>query len=552
MPAKALHIIQQQVFELSAASSKNNFVWEERAAAYLHKIINPVIEACFSNLVRDDQHLVIDKLEIDLGSFSLERFEKEAAALLQEKLGSVLRSYCSASNNKENSYDQDDQPFNASKKIISRRDQEEQARFPKLLKSDQALQLALLHFLLKGRFPWWYTTETSNPTDIESLIETSSYERSGLLDEHFKLLPKQLSEKEIQELREALRSSAAARMRLANHFSAEWLAAFLQSLELAGEKALQQWTSLFDSIKSLHKITPPFHQYFWMAWTEAAFHGMHTINITLLIERVAGGYNNEAIELAKRIHEACYEKRHEAVFAGYLESIRKYFEEGSNYDAFRKKIRDEIVAGENSFTSKGIEDDPEDAIDKALDEILNSSPEQKKDKKDFGDDNALFIEAAGLVILHPFLEELFKETGLWDGEKWCDEESVYRSVQLLSWLVYGEAGLPENRLLLFKILTGLDVEEPLPATTPLTQQEINACNELLDAIVRHWKALRNTSIDGLQQGFLQREGKLSKTEKGYQLAVERKAQDVLLSHLPWGYSMIRLPWMEQIMNVTWI
>jgi hypothetical protein len=47
-------------------------------------------------------------------------------------------------------------------------------------------------------------------------------------------------------------------------------------------------------------------------------------------------------------------------------------------------------------------------------------------------------------------------------------------------------------------------------------------------------------------------GKLVLSEKGYVLHVERLAQDVLLAKLPWGFSTIKLPWMDRMMHVTWI
>lgn len=551
MSARTSHIIQRQVFEITASTSKNGFEWEARASAYLHQVINPVIEACFRNAVGGHEHLVIDKIEIDLGSFSPQTFQQEAAERLSEKLSSVLRSYVESSSRKDDS--------DGAGNMYHKMKQSSGTENPRLLSHVQSLQLALLHFLSKGRFPWWYNAGSAAQAGIviENEITGNTVEadgnepgKPGWLDEQFKALPLELSG-QASQFKEALRTSAAVRIRLVNHFSPQWLTAFLQSLGLEGEKAMEQWKILFAAVSKLTRIHDLFHQYFWLAWIEAAFHGMHGINISLLIERTAGGYNEATLSMAKRIHEVCYEHKHETIFAGYVESIRKYLHEGDHYDAFRKSMPDELTTAERELYAYEI-DETANIIDKTLDDILQPLRPDKKEKRSSEDDDALFVEAAGIVILHPFLAELFKETGLWNDEKWCNDESAYRAVQMLSWLAFGEAGLPEHRLLLFKVFTGLDAEEPLPAIAPLTQQEINACTELLQAIIKHWKALRSTGIDGLQQAFLQREGKLTQTEKNYQLIVERKAQDVLLSHLPWGYSMVRLPWMPQIINVTWI
>ena len=77
------------------------------------------------------------------------------------------------------------------------------------------------------------------------------------------------------------------------------------------------------------------------------------------------------------------------------------------------------------------------------------------------------------------------------------------------------------------------------------------CEKLLRAAIGHWKALKTTSPAGLREGFLQREGKL--ILQGYQdrLLVEYKLHDVLLSWLPWGIGIIKLPWLPRELYVDW-
>lgn len=77
------------------------------------------------------------------------------------------------------------------------------------------------------------------------------------------------------------------------------------------------------------------------------------------------------------------------------------------------------------------------------------------------------------------------------------------------------------------------------------------CEELLQAAIGHWSVLKNTSVDGLRETFLQRNGKISRVEKGWKLQVERKTVDVLLAKLPWGLGIIKLPWMNDMMFVEW-
>jgi hypothetical protein len=64
--------------------------------------------------------------------------------------------------------------------------------------------------------------------------------------------------------------------------------------------------------------------------------------------------------------------------------------------------------------------------------------------------------------------------------------------------------------------------------------------------------LGSTTVDGLRQTFLQRRGRLETRDGGGRwLVVEAGSFDMLIDHLPWGYTMQKLPWMEEVLNVEW-
>ena len=81
--------------------------------------------------------------------------------------------------------------------------------------------------------------------------------------------------------------------------------------------------------------------------------------------------------------------------------------------------------------------------------------------------------------------------------------------------------------------------------------------ELLQAVIAHWKAVGHTSVAGLRESFLQREGRLTrdKTPAGdpprWRLRVQTRGFDVLLDRLPWSFQTIRLPWMQGALHVEW-
>jgi hypothetical protein len=73
---------------------------------------------------------------------------------------------------------------------------------------------------------------------------------------------------------------------------------------------------------------------------------------------------------------------------------------------------------------------------------------------------------------------------------------------------------------------------------------------LLTAVTQQWSALRETSIDGLRESFLKRDGKLEEEDSFY-LKIEQKPFDLLLDQIPWNISKIKLSWMPKILNVEW-
>jgi hypothetical protein len=161
------------------------------------------------------------------------------------------------------------------------------------------------------------------------------------------------------------------------------------------------------------------------------------------------------------------------------------------------------------------------------------------------------VPSAGLVLIHPFLPELFRRTGI----TWSDglvAPQLPTAAALLQWLATGGDNPAEFELSFIKVLLGLDPETPLVAGGGLVPEPCCAAgNDLLASVIAHWSALRSTSIAGLRASFLRRAGLLRRVEDGWRLQVMREGFDVLLNHLPWGIGVIRLPWMPHPLFVEW-
>ncbi len=156
---------------------------------------------------------------------------------------------------------------------------------------------------------------------------------------------------------------------------------------------------------------------------------------------------------------------------------------------------------------------------------------------------------AGLVLLHPFIPQLFGACGVLAKDELREPE---RAAALLHWLATGREEVHEFELGFVKLLLGLRPETPLQAGEGLLgAREREEGAALLGAVIGHWKALRGTSVDGLRVSFLQRRGALRDEEMGWRLQLEPEAFDVLLGHLPWGFATVKLPWMTRPLYTDW-
>jgi hypothetical protein len=163
----------------------------------------------------------------------------------------------------------------------------------------------------------------------------------------------------------------------------------------------------------------------------------------------------------------------------------------------------------------------------------------------------IYINNAGLILLHPFLEALFDHLGLTTENKWMNSLTQQKAVLVSEFLVTGNTEFEEFNLVLNKILCGIDPDEIVVIEMRSENEITTECEVLLNEVITHWKALKNTSVEGLRETFLQRNGKLSKVDDGWLLQVEQKGVDILISSLPWGFGIVKLPWMNEMLFVEW-
>lgn len=163
----------------------------------------------------------------------------------------------------------------------------------------------------------------------------------------------------------------------------------------------------------------------------------------------------------------------------------------------------------------------------------------------------IYIENAGLVLLAPYLPRYFDSLNLIAERKFKDGESAERGVHLLQYVLNESADSPEFQLVLNKILCGVKTGKPIVRSIEVSEQEKSLSDQMLLGVIGNWPALKNTSIAGLRESFLQREAQLQLQDDSWKLIVQSKAFDMLLDQLPWGYTTIKLPWMDRAIYVDW-
>jgi Contractile injection system tape measure protein len=169
----------------------------------------------------------------------------------------------------------------------------------------------------------------------------------------------------------------------------------------------------------------------------------------------------------------------------------------------------------------------------------------------------IYISNAGLALTGPFLPHLFQTLSLLEqdekgGTRLRDRAAISRAVHLLQYMVDGRTNAPEPLLVLNKILCGVSPSTPIEPAIEITDQEREVCERLLKSMIANWKTISNTSIAGLQETFLRRDGKLErKPDEGWKLKVQRKTVDVLVDQIPWSISIIFHRWMPQALYVDW-
>jgi Contractile injection system tape measure protein len=481
------HIIQQQHLRVVLHGTESDgMALQGRLAELCQHWLAPVIERVLDRYAPTDGHLYIDRLELDLGQLRLDQLEQNLAEQVQEMLEKSIQ-----------------ETVRESVAAFSNKKEKEKAQFKSHL---QTLAEVLGYFLETGRLPWSYQLPVGKTLESVLLEEWQSKKTNDFLA----FIPHFFTE---------ILSQENARKRLlgqfSNHFSTIFLSSFYPQISIKIQAIKNQLNQAGISSEMLQLLEKPMREIaFEMAAEEIDF--QENIFIKKILEKTQNQTDTSKKSLFEKLTKT---------ISKLWPEIKNDLPENPEIDATEIQL----------FEKKNLK--------------LNREKNLKNSIKKFEDGEGIYIENAGLVLLHPFLPRFFDGLGMTFENRMHQRE---KALCLLQHFCTGQSGFPEYELVLPKILCGLALDFPVETSIILSEAEKEETEAVLKATIRYWEALRNTTPDGLRGTFLCRPGKLSLKKDGdWLLQVEPKSYDILLDHLPWSISMIKLPWMTQMLWTEW-
>jgi hypothetical protein len=485
------HVVNSLQFQITCPDEEMAFNLRHNFGQTVQQDIAQIIDEVCSETVGEDESIKIDRIELDMGSFSRHGFGTNFKAVFTQKLRNELAKKLS--------------DINPVVRQASRRLSDTET---------------LLYFLSNGTLPWFADEASVN---IDEIFKEAAANQPGVLSSFFQ--QKRSAEKiwqriswQLDDASKALAVSLSPQLNAARETIINWINQIAEKINSAGQQAS-------DLAGSGSQISAQAENDLVSAGLQRA---LLNINNAVLKNAVAIFTSNASDAVLKKL---------------FTTHIATFF---SGNEALENKLLLEFSI------LTGSEQAPAEVKTAQIQAPADNPLQQKMPGYSIEDAAEKYsVKHAGLVLLAPFLKPFFTELNLLEGNDWKTQESAFKAVHLLKFLADGRTSAPEYTLVFEKILCGLPVEMPVPLDIVLEDNETAEAASLLQAILTHWKILQSTNIDGLRESFIKRDGILTKKETGWQLQVERKTLDVLLDRIPWGYSTISLGWNRYLIFVEW-
>lgn len=522
------HLIGKQVWELSISSSRNAYAIQQKVSEMVWKELAPELSALFDRIASKNEVITLDKIELDIGTIDLTKETKT------EIINKIVKSL-------------EDQFFRA--KTLP---QNKKAFYD--IKLDNTIHQPLGHYHFEN-WIYWLKTGTlpsyaiaPNEQWILMVLETLGLEHHAVvrLEETLKKSSIALRRLVLQHKRKDLKSI----VELYTGYSQASLLAFFKEFSGLFKQELSKSSQLSE--RELEVVL-------WEILFGKVILKREKLTSEMLISVLVRHPRLWTLSGLSKSKNAAYPKKYPVLFKGYkkarIDAKDKQIT-GSTKEEYFQDTLEQVVDTDDLQDEMNVKLPMKDFSTRSRDEEhLETKDQPTPEPKDISENSEMvspqFFKNAGIVLLHPFLNNLFQNLKLLKGTKFKNFKSQSKAVLLLHYLATAKERFGDYEMVLPKFLCGMPANLPMDHTLKLSKKERKEANGLLQAAIDHWVALGTTSPDGLREGFLMREGKLVKEQSGWKLYVEQKALDILIDRLPWNLSMIKLPWMKEILKVEW-
>lgn len=223
----------------------------------------------------------------------------------------------------------------------------------------------------------------------------------------------------------------------------------------------------------------------------------------------------------------------------------------SDSDSILSKNKDATVHSDDknieSLSNNSKEKNPDNHEEVIDEKELSFEKEENKLDAAISD---LYVNNAGLILIHPFLKSFFENCRLLNKDNTINNPEV--ATHLLHYIATGREQDYENEMTFEKFLCNIPIAKPIERNIVLPEEMKKEGAEMLQAVLSNWDIMKTSSTALLQNEFLQRPGKLSiNGDESPVIIIERKTQDILLDKLSWNLSIIKLAWKKRIIYVNW-
>lgn len=155
----------------------------------------------------------------------------------------------------------------------------------------------------------------------------------------------------------------------------------------------------------------------------------------------------------------------------------------------------------------------------------------------------------GIIFIHPYINLLFSNLDLLENNQFKNEAAQIKAIQLLYFAATSNTDSPpQSDLVILKRFVDLPSNHSVSFPNNLTATNEKECLFLLNSFIANWAALKNCTIEILQNHFLSKRGTILETSETFEISLEKNPLDLLLNTIPFSCSIVKLPRLNHVIT----